>query len=93
MEKTITMNVKVAGFHKEKEMVQGPKRDHVKIWREILRDVRSQWEEAEYGKSHTVPTTVQGTKRDHVAIWREIFRDVRSQWTQAEHGRFHSAIN
>jgi hypothetical protein len=52
MEKTMTMNVKMVGTEKVKDMVQGRKRNHVTIWREILRDVRSQCEEAEHGRFH-----------------------------------------
>jgi len=89
MEKTMTMNVEVVGF--EKEMVQGRKRSHLSIWSEILRDVRSQWEEAENGRSQ-VRDTVQSSKPNHVAIWKEILKDVRSQWVQAEHGRFHNQV-
>jgi hypothetical protein len=91
MEKTMTMNVKVVGFDKEKGMVQDRKRDHLTIWREIFRDARSQWEEAEYGRSQ-VRESVQSSKPNHVAIWKEILKDVRSQWIQAEHGRFHSQV-
>jgi hypothetical protein len=89
MEKTMTMNVAIVGF--EKEMVQDRKRSHLTIWSEILRDVRSQWEEAEYGRSQ-VRESVQSSKPNHVAIWKEILKDVRSQWIQAEHGRFHSQV-
>ncbi len=53
MEKTMTMNVKMVGTEKVKDMVQGRKRNHVAIWREILKDVRSQCEEAEHGRFHS----------------------------------------
>jgi len=46
MEKTMTMNVKLVGTDKAKAR----KRDHVAIWREILKDVRRQCEEAEHGR-------------------------------------------
>jgi len=92
MEKTMTMNVEIVGFEKETEMVQDRKRSHVTIWSEILRDVRSQWEEAEYGRSQ-VRDRVQSRKPNHVAIWKEILRDVRSQWVQAEYGKFHSQVD
>ena len=50
MEKTMTMNVKMVGTEKVKDMVQSRKRNHVAIWREILKDVRRQCEEAEHGR-------------------------------------------
>lgn len=56
METTMAVNVKMVGNDDTKEvvsrMVQGRKRRHVAIWLEILKDVRSQWTEAEYGRSH-----------------------------------------
>jgi hypothetical protein len=53
MEKTLTIiNVKMVGSPKEKNLVQGKKREHVKIWREIFTDVRSQWAQAEHGRFH-----------------------------------------
>ena len=56
MEKTMAMNVKMIGTDDAREVVKGMaqerKRGHVAIWREILKDVRSQWTEAEHGRSH-----------------------------------------
>jgi hypothetical protein len=49
MEKTMTMNVKVVGSEETRSKVQSTKRSHVTIWREIFRDVRSQWVRAEHG--------------------------------------------
>jgi hypothetical protein len=100
METTMTVNVETVRNDNPKEMVksmtQGRMREHVAIWQEILKDVRSQWTEAEYGKLHKmvrndnrkeVVSMTQDRKRSHVAIWQEILRDVRNQWTEAEHGR------
>jgi hypothetical protein len=55
METTMVVNVKMVGSDDTKEVVsskfQGRKRGHVAIWLEILKDVRSQWTEAEHGRS------------------------------------------
>jgi hypothetical protein len=93
MEKTMTMNVKVVGFDKEKGMVQDRKRDHLTIWREIFRDARSQWEEAEYGRSPQWTEMVQDRKQGHVKAWLEVLREARSQWEEAEFGRFHKTLH
>ncbi len=54
MEKTMTMNAKMVGSSEANEgmksMAQGKKRGHVAIWMEILRDVHSQWAQAEHGR-------------------------------------------
>ena len=56
MEKTMAVNVKMAGSDESrnvmKSMAQGRKRGHVTIWQDILRDVRSQWTQAEHGSSY-----------------------------------------
>jgi len=52
MEKTMTMNTKVVRSEETKSRDQGTKRSHVTIWREIFRDVRSQWMQAEQGTLH-----------------------------------------
>jgi len=100
METTMTVNVETVRNDHPKEVVksmtQDRKRGHAAIWQEILKDVRSQWTEAEYGALHKmvrndntkeVVSMSQDRKRGHIAIWQEILKDVRSQWTEAEHGR------
>ena len=101
METTMTVNVEMVRNDDTKEvmrsMTQDRKRGHVAIWQEILKDVRSQWTEAEYGKLHkmvkndntkeVVSSMTQDRKAGHVAVWQEILRDVRSQWTEAEYGK------
>ena len=56
MEKTMTMNERMIGTDNTKEVVKeiarNTKRNHVAIWLEILKDVRSQWTEAENGRAH-----------------------------------------
>jgi L-rhamnose mutarotase len=101
METTMTVNVEMVRdddtIEVMKSMTQDRKRGHVAIWQEILRDVRTQTAEAEYGKLYKVvgndeaKEAVKGMTRDrkrgHVAIWQEILRDVRTQWTEAEYGK------
>ncbi len=52
MEKTMEMNIRILGTDNGREevrgMAQGRKRGHVAIWLEILRDVRTQWVQAEH---------------------------------------------
>jgi L-rhamnose mutarotase len=93
MENTMAINMEIVGTDNTKDMV----RSHVAIWQEILRDVRTQTAEAEYGKLYKVvgnedtkelvSSMTQDKKRGHVAIWQEILKDVRSQWTEAEYGK------
>ena len=52
MEKIMAVNEKMFGANDVSRMVKDKTRRHVAIWLEIFRDVRSQWTEAEHGKSH-----------------------------------------
>lgn len=55
MEKSVTINGKITSDSLSRnpsaEEVSEERKDHLKIWRDIYRDVRRQWADAESGRT------------------------------------------